>query len=281
MATRAKVAKTTTKKKVAAKKSAAGKAVAKPKKAGKGLTPEEADRLRALPAAFAEPVDFPVSDVSGEARALIKVFAKERARLLKYSDLTPKSLTDLRARKSLLDRSEWAWTWARQRSASVALRAARAKAESLERPMLAALKHFLRKNADVMTRVRAIEVGTGDEDTIDDLLKLADLFEAHSERLVNAEVPPGVVGKARKAAEALSEAADASEVDDAPTAARLLRNRAYWHLRELMDFVREEGRYAFRDMPEKLVHFRATSTRAAEGRSSKKKKGEDEETPPK
>ena len=45
------------------------------------------------------------------------------------------------------------------------------------------------------------------------------------QRLGNADVPAGVVGKARKAAAALSEAADATEVDDAPTAARLLRTR--------------------------------------------------------
>lgn len=272
MATRAKVAKTTTKKKVAAKKSAAGKGKTESRAGVKGLKATEIAGLNALDPVFAEKPDFPVSDISGEARELSKIVTKNRSALLKNSDITAKTANDLDARRSLLDRAELAWSAARRRTASTKLIEARATAESIEQPMLDALRHFLRKNADVQARVRAIEPGTDDEDTVDDLRKLADLFEQYGAQLGKAAVPKNVVKAARKAAEVLEAAADDTTVDDAPAVARALRDRAYWHLRELMDFAREEGRYVFRNDPVKLVHFRASSTRANDGRPKKAKK---------
>ncbi len=277
MATRTKVAKTTKKAAKVARKSASKRTPTR-----RVLSAEEGKALTALDKKYAEPPDFSVATIIGEARALQIVAGKQRKRLLKNSDATSADLTALKQRRELLERADRAWVGARRRTASPRLVKAREVAESLERPMIAALKHFLRNDKEVQLKVKAIEVGTSDEDTIDDLKKLADLVDEFAKALKKADMPAMAAKKARAAAAELEAASDSVETDDAPTVARGLRDRAFWYLRELMDFVRGEGRYVFRDEPQTLLHFRTSGARAAEvsrSKSARKKKdaaGEEE-----
>lgn len=273
MATRTKVSKT-------AKKTT--KATPKKVSAGaekrRGLSAQETIELMALDKEYAVPPDFSVATIIGEVRALRLVANKQKKRLLGNSDVTSADLAALGVRQAVLERADRGWAASRRRTASPRLVKAREAAEALEKPMIDALKHFLKADKDVQLKVRDIEVGTSDEDTIDDLKKLADLIDAHAKRLTKADMPAKVAAKARAAAEELAVASDNVETDDAPSKARGLRDRAFWHLRELMDFVRDQGRYVFRNEPDTAVHFRSSSARASETSRAKAKKKKDEPT---
>lgn len=213
-------------------------------------------RLRELPAAYEAPPDASVVTALHEARALEVIVGKYGEALLSGTRLRRKTPAELGARRRALERAEAAWLAARESRATRAISRLRDESEGLVRDVSAAARYFLEHDEGVQRRVDAMREGVGDAERADDLERCAELLEGHAEALKKADLPKGASGLCRELSGELARAAAERRAGpDEGAAARALRNRAYWHLRELMDEIRAAGRYVFRHEPKRLVLF--------------------------
>ena len=231
------------------------------------LTPAQIKALAQLDESFARPPDASVAVVAQEARELVATIKKYGKQLHAKTDLDAKQSGALGARLAVLEGADVGWAAVRDAATPADTKKGRSEAEKLKRDMVAALRYFARDEAGVQGRVDAIQEGKGIADLIDDLQKLADLVEENAALLRKAELPKRAPQVARTLARAIGERAAERPVervavrDGADPLAT--RNRAYWHLREGMDAVREAGRYLFREEPKKLALFRASTRHGA------------------
>lgn len=260
----------------AAKKKAPAKKETASSKAGVALSAKEAAALRALDAEHAALPDHPVATILDEARELLVAARSKAADLIGASKLKAGFDHELHAARDMLERAEAVWSVARTKSASSQLKTARKAAESLKSDVMAALRYFLSDDEDVIARVDEIAEGTGDDDTISDLRKLAALANEHAATLKKAKkLPPKLVSELNKRADTLSSlvaeaAGDKHAATEAGDEAIDLRNRAYWTLRTRMEAVRDAGRYVFNGDKRALKHFRSSTTRYRKRKSALK-----------
>jgi hypothetical protein len=249
----------------AAKVKTVGGAAAKVKTVGGGGEGARAAErsLSELPETYAAPPDYSVVTITHEARALEAILLKYGKDLLSGTKLDRKTPAELRARRKALEEAERSWREAREAQASRAVSRLRKEAEGLVRDVAAAVGYFLEHDERAQRRVDAIREGASDTDRVDDLKRCADLLERHAEALKKADLPKRAPELCRRLAEELAHASAerAAEREDA-SQSQELRNRAYWHMRELMDEIRAAGRYVFRHEPKRLALFRASSTNA-------------------
>lgn len=248
----------------ASKAAKTGKSVSKKSKAPKpaGLLDSDRELLLSLDESLAERPDYSIAVVLDEARHLEVIVKKLGSELLKGAALDKNVRNELNQRRGRLDQAESAWLELRSRATPREILKLRSGAERLKRDAFAALRYFVAEDGDVQLRLDEIFEGGGDADLIDDLRKLADLAEANAALLAPAALPKEPVNKLRETAQLLADASAERAVDPDAATAIGLRNRAYWHLRTLMDQLRRAGRYVYRDHPKLLPLFRATSTRA-------------------
>ncbi|HEX4449194.1 MAG TPA: hypothetical protein VH044_20790 [Polyangiaceae bacterium] len=237
-------------------------ATSKKKKGGTALSAKDEALLDGLDAAYADKPDLPVANILQEARELGATMDKLGSDLVKGSDLAKGAAKDLDARRARLDVAEAVWSATRSRGTPTVITAAREDGESQKRDAFEALRYYLRDEGEVQLRLDEIAQGSGDADLVDDLKKLADLLEESGPALANADLPKKAPDALRAAAEALSGLAADRAVDPVSTKAQDLRNRAYWHLRHLMDEIRAAGRYVYRRDKKLVTAFRASLTRA-------------------
>lgn len=257
-------------------KSAARKSEAAHKAAAE-LSAKEAAALKALDAKHAAPPDFSVKTILDEAKELAANARTKASDLVEGSMLKKGFDTQLQSARDVLDRAEKIWTASRTRTAPQRLKLARAEGEELKRETMAALRYFLKDDTEVQKRVDEIAEGTGDDDTVSDLRKLAVLAAEHSAALKKAKkLPAKLTAALTKAADALSMAAAEGTEDKAEAAHESesifdLRNRAYWALKNQMDDVRDAGKYVFRGDKKALKHFKSShaNERARAGKSEK------------
>lgn len=211
--------------------------------------------LRALPRASAVRPDVAVSQVLDEARALEALLAKLGPELSRTAGLDKRTLADLGKRREALDILESAWLTARVIATPRSVGSVRDSAEQLKRDGMAGLRWYARDDADVQRALDRIDEGTGDADLVDDLRKLSDLVDEHRALLKKANLPKKAGEAMRTLADTLAETVAERPVDVEVAQAEDMRNRAYWHLRDVMAEVRAAGRYAFRDQPKRLAAF--------------------------
>ncbi|HEU4410458.1 MAG TPA: hypothetical protein VFS43_34705 [Polyangiaceae bacterium] len=220
-------------------------------------------RLLELPAEYALPPDYSVVTVLHEARALEAILLRYGKDLLSGTKLDRKTPAELGARRKTLEEAEQARLAAREAQAPREVSRLRKESEGLVRDVTAAVRYFLEHDERAQRRVEAIREGASDADRIDDLKRCADLLERHAEALKKADLPRGAPAICRGLASELEGAATERSADAGDAArAQALRNRAYWHLREMMDEIRAAGRYVFRHEPKRLALFRSSSSNA-------------------
>lgn len=267
--------KTTSKGKPQGGKKSGNSSKPKPAKAGPaGLTAADGELLDTLGADYAAQPDFPVANIAHEARELGVSLKKLGAKLAKSSDLPKDAGKDLAARLGRLERAEAGWNAVRQIRTPKDIIALRKRAEKAKTDAFEALRYFAKTNGDVQARLDAISIGSGDADLIDDLKKLAELVSEQAAVLGKADLPKNAADALTALAAELGDAIADRDVSPDAAAAIGARNRAFWHLRELMDEARDAGRYVFRADPANLALFRASVTRARERSRKGKRKTE-------
>ncbi|WP_378174920.1 hypothetical protein [Aquimarina sp. SS2-1] len=130
------------------------------------------------------------------------------------------------------------------------------KAYEFRDDLLADFRFAYRKRADLLGRVKAISEGTGDADMIQDLSDISVLGKANTEELTAINFDLTQLDEAERKsndfADLLAEV-NGSRLDNSK--AREMRDRAYTHLKEAMDEIRETGKYVFRKNPERYKGY--------------------------
>jgi hypothetical protein len=214
--------------------------------------------LLELPERYAAPPDHSAVTMLHEARALEAVLRKHGKALLSGTKLDRDAPVELERRRWALEDAEEAWHEAREARASRAATRLRKECEGLVRDVVAAARYFLAHDEGVQRVVDAIRENESDTELVADLVRCADLLDAHAEALKKADLPKKAAKHCRELSAEFAEASAErpSEPGDGEVEVEALRNRAYWHLNELIDEIRAAGRYVFRHEPKRLVLFR-------------------------
>ncbi|WP_108807864.1 hypothetical protein [Aquimarina spinulae] len=130
------------------------------------------------------------------------------------------------------------------------------KAYEFRNDLLADLRFTFRKRPDLITRVRAIADGEGDADMIQDLMDISVLGKANVPELEKKKYDLRNLELAAQKSDTLAELlakANGTTLDNSK--AKEIRDRAFTHLKEAVDEVRDTGKYAFRKDPERYKGY--------------------------
>jgi hypothetical protein len=121
------------------------------------------------------------------------------------------------------------------------------------------LHHALRgyrKHPDLLARVQKVAEGSGNDDMIQDLSDLAVLCKANPEPLKTINFDMTTIDLAIDFSSSLGALLAAATTDrQAQDKARVIRDKAYAHLKEALDEIREAGQYVFYREPERLKGY--------------------------
>ncbi len=163
--------------------------------------------------------------------------------------------------------SEWVVLRDRSKSEAQQEREQRGYAERAE--LLAACRFNLREERAAQGTLSAIAQGEGVPDLVQDLRDLAELVERHrpafaADQSFNADEAPEL---ARSLAAEIEAGLSSERLSTSQAAAKLLRDRAYTYLDDLVAELREAGRYAFRKDSAVAARFASAYLRRKRRRS--------------
>ncbi|WP_108869383.1 hypothetical protein [Aquimarina aquimarini] len=122
--------------------------------------------------------------------------------------------------------------------------------------LLADLRFAFRKRSDLIARVRAIADGSGDADMIQDLVDISVLAKANTAELTTINYDMTRFDQAEQQADELAELlgkANGAILDNSK--AKDIRDKAYTHLKEAIDEIRDTGKHLFRKHPERYQGY--------------------------
>ena len=126
----------------------------------------------------------------------------------------------------------------------------------LKNSLEASFRFAFRRRADLLSKVQLIEEGYGHADMVQDLSDLAVLGKANANLLqaigMNMKELDLAESQSSEMATLLGRV-NGDKFDDSE--AKVMRDRAYIHLKRLMDEIRVTGKYVFRKDKEKLRGF--------------------------
>jgi hypothetical protein len=130
--------------------------------------------------------------------------------------------------------------------------------------------HALRKKPVAYSRVQEIDKGGTSADMIQDLIELAELGRKHKKELLAIGFKLEQLDEARNKSFELSEQlakVNSARMESSPL--RVLRNRAYAHLKEAVLEIREVGQYLFWRDKDKYVIYLSPYIRKINGHRKK------------
>ncbi|WP_109438597.1 hypothetical protein [Aquimarina sp. AU119] len=130
------------------------------------------------------------------------------------------------------------------------------KAYEFKNDVLADLYFKFRKDAEVLDRLDKITQAEGDDDIIQDLMDISVLGKSNAPELEKMRYDLRKFNIAEQKSDYLAELlfkANDDTLDDVK--AKDLRDRAFTHLKEAIDEIRDTGKYAFRKDPERCIGY--------------------------
>ena len=141
--------------------------------------------------------------------------------------------------------------------------------------LLASMRFAYRKNDALLSRVRAIADGGGHADMIQDLNDIAVLGRENPDPLTAISFDLAQLDEAATLADTLADLLAEANGDKAdPNESKIIRDKAYMHMKELVDEIREAGKYVFRKEPNRLKGYSSDYWR----KLHRKQKNDDEDT---
>ncbi|MEM9458517.1 MAG: hypothetical protein AAGF11_30345 [Myxococcota bacterium] len=161
--------------------------------------------------------------------------------------------------------SQWILV-ARERGKPKALRERRAAGLRLRTELLAACRWNLRGQPQLGTMLDHVIKGQGTPDLVQDLHDLATIIEHHRTAFDRDESfdAPQQAEAAHALAHAIATGEGRAWADQEPADLKRLRDQAYTHLARLVTHLREAGRYAFRNEPQRAAGFASAHRRTRE-----------------
>ena len=130
------------------------------------------------------------------------------------------------------------------------------KAYEFRNDLLADFRFSYRKRPDLLARVRAIAEGESDADMIQDLSDISALGRANPSELEDSRFDLTLLDTAEQKSGELAELlaqANGTRLDNSK--AKEMRDRAFTHLKEVMDEIKDTGKYVFRKNPERYKGY--------------------------
>ncbi len=142
-------------------------------------------------------------------------------------------------------------------------------AYAMRTDLLQTMRFAYRKDDALLSRVSAITDGSGHADMIQDLNDIAVLGRENPDPLtaIGFDLEELIVAATRadEMADLLAEA-NGDKAD--PNESKIIRDKAYTHLKELVDEIREAGKYAFRNDKHRLKGYASQYWRKRHRRQS-------------
>ncbi len=231
--------------------------------------------LDAIPAGEVKEPSIPVEAFIQEAENLT-LWASSDAASLAVAGITNEMIQQLPVRAGALREAQSLWFNDRhtQKQAEKDWQEQSPAALDLRDELLHAFSFAFRKDSQLRGRVSAVREGYGNDDLIQDLNDLAVLGRENTALLSLISFDESLLHQAADLADKLAPVlALANGSRQKGNEAKILRDRAYVYLKELVDEIRLAGKYVFRKDPERLVGYVSHYWKRKRG-----KKKEDNET---
>ncbi len=215
------------------------------------------DELKAIPDSQAQPPAMPVDAFLQEAENLNK-WALDDQKELKTVGVTVEKINDLPVRAGALREVQSLWNkdYRSQEEAQRQWAVSAPLAYELRNELLHGFRFAYRMDETLLGRVAAIAEGNSHADMIQDLNDLAVLGRANLAPLKAIAFDTKKLDTAATQADEMADLLARANGDRAEQSEyKLLRDKAYTHLKELVDTVREAGKYVFWKNPQRLKGY--------------------------
>jgi hypothetical protein len=196
---------------------------------------------------------------------------------LATAGITQEMLDDIPVRAGALRESESLWFRDRytQQQAQKEWLVRSPDAYDMRNQLLHTFRFAFRKDPVLLSRVSDIADGSGHADMIQDLNDLAVLGKANAELLTAIEFDLSLLDTAADEMADLLATANGDKVEK--NASKTIRDKAYTHLKELVDEVRAAGKYLFWRNPNRLKGYTSEFWKRKNSRKSSAEPEEENE----
>lgn len=185
-------------------------------------------------------------------------------------------ISDLRVRTGAGREAQSIWNkdYNSQKEAQKQWKALAPAAFELRDDLLAAMRFAYRKDETLLGRVRAIDEGTGNADMLQDLNDIKVLGQDNPESLTAITFDFALFETAGTTSDEMAEVLAAANGDRiGKNETKVIRDKAYTHMKELVDEIRDAGKYVFRKDKTRLKGYssqyrkrhRSSNTNSDEG----------------
>jgi len=224
-------------------------------------------RIEAIPGENVKEPNMPVDNVVQEADNLY-IWLQPDIAVLAAKGLTEKQMDELPVRAGALRAAQSLWI--RESRSQDEWNKKSPAAYELRDDLIADFRYAFRKEDSLLARVDEIDKGDGHEDMLQDLNDLAVLGEAHTELLTSIGFDLAKLQTASSLSEEMAHLlAVVNENKTGGSEAKYLRDQAYTFLKELVDDIRECGKYAFRKDKQRLKGYYSTYWRKKKASGTK------------
>ncbi|WP_271784590.1 hypothetical protein [Aquimarina algiphila] len=212
--------------------------------------------FNAIPANEVKTPNIPVDNILQEAENLYVWATHDKNDLVNNSGLAWDSYAEeLPVRAGALRHAQSVWVSERygQEEANKNWKEESPKAYDLRDDLLDDFRYAFRKRTDLLGRVREIANGSGNADMIQDLSDLSVLGKSNTKELNEVKFKLAKLDTAANLSNTMAELlAKANGAILENSSAKLVRDKAFTHLKEAIDEVRDAGKYVFKDQPERF-----------------------------
>lgn len=205
------------------------------------------DNIRAIPNDEVKEPNIPVDVALQESEDQYKWAIKDVAQLATVG-LTQDRLDNLLVRTGACREAQSIWTeeYRSQQEAQQQWNELAPQAYELRDRILHAMRFAYRNNEALLNRVRAIAEGSGDADMIQDLNDVKVLGQKNPEPLTSISFDMDMLTQAGTASDHLAGIrAEANGERLEQSESRVIRDKAYMYMKELVDEIRAAGKYLF------------------------------------
>lgn len=231
---------------------------------------QKTEALLAIPRENIATPHIPVDIFIKESEYQAQVAKEDREQLLAVG-MDAKYLDEIDVRIGALREAQSRWNkeYTEQAEAQREWSEKSPDAYDLRDDLLRDMRYAYRRDTALLDQVAKITDGFGHADMIQDLNDLAVLGKANTEPLQAIKLDMAKLDRAATMANEMGELlgkANGGQLND--NAAKLLRDRAYTHLKEAIDEIRATGKYVFADNERRLKGYSSDYLRRKNRRSA-------------
>lgn len=238
---------------------------------------EKLETIMAIPIEEVKPPSLPV-DVSLQEAENLHYWSMDDAEALEVVGITMAMITDLPVCAGACREAQSIWNkdFHSQEEAQKQWNVQAPLAFGFRNDLLQTMRFAYRKDTSLLSRVAAITEGESNADMIQDLNDIAVLGRENPEPLTDISFELAELDLAATRADDLADLLAEANGDKAEqNESKIIRDRAYTHIKELVDEIREAGKYVFRNDPQRYKGYTSAFWRK---KNSKKAKASNDST---